>query len=41
MKAKGMVVNLRTMLIMMKPILISVLYKTSEMEKCLIGKGYR
>lgn len=40
MKSKGKLLKINTMIIVIKPILISILNKTKEMEKALISKAY-
>lgn len=40
MKSKGKLMKLNSMVIVMKPMLISILRRTNHMEKCLKAKGY-
>ncbi len=40
MKAKGKLMKVSSILIVMKPMLISILRRTNQMEKCLIAKVY-
>lgn len=40
MKSKGKKIRIRQIVLIMKPIVISLLKKTNEMEKALISKGY-
>lgn len=40
MKSKGKMMRISSITIIMKPILISVLKKTNEIEKTLVAKGY-
>jgi len=40
MRAKGKLIKLNSMVIIMKPMLISILRRTNQMEKCLISKAY-
>jgi len=39
MNSKGKVVGVKSVMIIMRPILVSILRRTNEMEKCLILKG--
>ena len=41
MKVKGKKIGIKSMMIIMKPILISIFNKTREMETTLIAKAYR
>lgn len=40
LRAKGKQLNMGNIVIIMKPMLISILRKTSQMEKTLLAKGY-
>lgn len=40
MRSKGKTMKINSMIIIMKPMLISVLRKTSQIEKTLIAKAY-
>lgn len=40
MRAKGKLMKLSSIVIIMKPMLISILRRTNQMEKCLIAKAY-
>ena len=40
MKSKGQKFNIKNISVLMKPVLIHVLQKTTQIEKTLISKGY-